>query len=58
MRALIREFQVLVKGAILFTLSFVAAGATAQDDISGVVKSADGVEAGVWVIAETTDLKT
>ena len=58
MRALIREFQVLAKTAILFTLSFVAAGAAAQDDISGVVKSADGVEAGVWVIAETTDLKT
>ncbi|MCZ6643739.1 MAG: carboxypeptidase-like regulatory domain-containing protein [Gammaproteobacteria bacterium] len=58
MRTLIREFQVLVKVVILFTLSFFVAGATAQDDINGVVRSADGIEAGVWVIAETTDLKT
>lgn len=28
------------------------------DDIAGVVKSNDGVEAGVWVIAETDDLGT
>src|SRR5262249_27691947 len=28
------------------------------DDISGVVTSAKGPEAGVWVIAETTELKT
>src|SRR6186713_525948 len=28
------------------------------DDIGGVVKSAKGPEAGVWVIAETTDLPT
>jgi hypothetical protein len=28
------------------------------DDIGGVVTSADGPEAGVWVIAETTDLAT
>ena len=28
------------------------------DDIGGVVTSADGPEAGVWVIAETTDLPT
>ena len=30
----------------------------AGDDISGVVKSADAGEAGVWVITETADLKT
>src|SRR3990172_4779423 len=29
-----------------------------KDDIGGVVSSADGPEAGVWVIAETTDLPT
>ena len=28
------------------------------DDIGGVVASAKGPEAGVWVIAETTDLPT
>ena len=28
------------------------------DDIGGVVMSAHGPEAGVWVIAETTDLPT
>jgi hypothetical protein len=28
------------------------------DDIGGVVRSANGPEAGVWVIAETADLKT
>ncbi|MCC6535080.1 MAG: carboxypeptidase regulatory-like domain-containing protein [Burkholderiales bacterium] len=28
------------------------------DDLGGVVRSAQGVEAGVWVIAETTDLPT
>jgi hypothetical protein len=29
-----------------------------DDDIGGVVTSASGPEAGVWVIAETTDLPT
>jgi hypothetical protein len=29
-----------------------------NDDIGGVVTSAKGHEAGVWVIAETTDLPT
>src|SRR5262245_17625406 len=29
-----------------------------NDDIGGVVSSAKGPEAGVWVIAETTDLPT
>ena len=28
------------------------------EDLGGVVKSAKGPEAGVWVIAETTDLPT
>ena len=29
-----------------------------DDDIGGVVTSAKGAEAGVWVIAETSDLQT
>jgi hypothetical protein len=29
-----------------------------SDEITGMVKSANGPEAGVWVIAETTDLPT
>ena len=37
-----------------------AGGALAidDDDIGGVVTGADGPEAGVWVIAETTELPT
>src|SRR5882672_12632146 len=35
-----------------------AAVAIDGDDIGGVVTSAKGPEAGVWVIAETTDLQT
>ena len=35
-----------------------AAVAIDADDIGGVVRSAKGPEAGVWVIAETTDLPT
>ena len=37
-----------------------ATGAVAidRDDIGGVVTGPDGPEAGVWVIAETTDLPT
>jgi hypothetical protein len=33
-------------------------GAAASDYIEGVVTSSNGPEAGVWVIAETTDLPT
>src|SRR3954471_15739462 len=36
----------------------VAAVAIDNDDIGGVVTGANGPEAGVWVIAETTDLPT
>jgi hypothetical protein len=32
--------------------------AVGEDDIGGIVTSADGPEAGVWVIAETADLAT
>src|ERR1700726_4352449 len=35
-----------------------AAVAIDNDDIGGVVRSPSGPEAGVWVIAETTDLPT
>ena len=35
-----------------------AAVAVDNDDIGGVVTSAKGPEAGVWVIAETTELPT
>jgi hypothetical protein len=35
-----------------------AAVAIDNDDIGGVVRSSNGAEAGVWVIAETTDLPT
>jgi hypothetical protein len=37
---------------------FLAGQAFAQSDISGVVSGPKGPEAGVWVIAETTDLPT
>src|SRR5437016_10272568 len=52
-------------GALVFSFTLVSAqqrgGATVAidgDDIGGVVASAKGPEAGVWVIAETTDLPT
>src|SRR5690348_8982210 len=35
-----------------------SAPATEGDDISGVVAGAKGPEAGVWVVAETSDLPT
>ena len=35
-----------------------AAVAVGDDNIGGVVTGANGPEAGVWVIAETTDLPT
>src|SRR5437870_13894470 len=52
-----------VAGALAVSFTWVQAqqrgGATVaidNDDIGGVVTSAKGPEAGVWVIAETTDL--
>jgi hypothetical protein len=53
--------------ALLLAVSFVGSSAAQQageavrvddDDIGGVVRSAKGPEAGVWVIAETSDLPT
>ena len=56
---------VVVAFALVISFKLVAAqqggGATVAidaDDIGGVVTSAKGPEAGVWVIAETTDLPT
>src|SRR5215469_6979457 len=36
----------------------IAAASIGDNDLGGVVRSASGAEAGVWVIAETTDLPT
>lgn len=56
MRTTIQKFHLLAVG---LSISFVATVATAADDsITGTVTSADGVEAGVWVIAETGGLAT
>src|SRR5258708_32664412 len=54
---------VAISGALALSLTWVSAqgrGAVAidPDDIGGVVTSAKGPEAGVWVIAETTELPT
>ncbi len=43
---------------ILFAQSTAPTVAIDPDDIAGIVTSAKGAEAGVWVIAETTDLAT
>ena len=65
-----RFFYGSIAGACLAVLAVVASpGATAvqqggetvaidADDLGGVVSSSRGPEAGVWVIAETTDLPT
>ncbi len=45
----------LVSAALVSFSAFVRA---AEDDIGGVVTSANGPEEGVWVIAETTGLPT
>src|SRR3989440_11555968 len=49
---------VSVVAASLVTLLFVGEAAAQQKDIGGVVSGAKGPEAGVWGIAETTDLPT
>src|SRR6195256_3336429 len=54
---------VAISGALALSLTWVSAqgrGAVAidADDIGGVVTSASGPQAGVWVIAETTELPT
>ena len=47
---------VLLAGGMLWLTG--ANASAAGDDIAGVVRSASGGEAGVWVIAETDDLET
>src|SRR5687768_4041722 len=49
---------VLVAGAAIYPLTAFQTAAPAQGYIQGVVRSSAGVEAGVWVIAETKDLPT
>src|SRR5436190_18648726 len=49
---------VLAGTAIELGAQQVAAVAIDDDDIGGVVTGANGPEAGVWVVAETTDLPT
>jgi hypothetical protein len=69
MRAARRWYvAVLVIGIALFPFAFRARSiaqqraepvvSAASGDLSGIVTSPDGPEAGVWVIAETTDLPT
>jgi len=58
MRRVIRRRHSLTKTVAALIAAFIGAGAAADADISGVVTSADGKEAGVWVIAETSGLKT
>ncbi len=48
----------LAFAALLHAPALAQAPAIDDDDIGGVVKSASGPEAGVWVIAETTELPT
>src|SRR5262245_44116624 len=64
MRRALNLGAVVVAFALVISFKLVAAqqgGAAVAidtDDIGGVVTSAKGPEAGVWVIAETTDLPT
>src|SRR3954471_19380755 len=53
-------FAVAAAALFIFTTTRVAAQQTNKDadDITGTVTSTKGPEAGVWVIAETTDLPT
>jgi hypothetical protein len=48
----------VVAGPLLASLAGAAPPVLPEGYISGVVKSSRGPEAGVWVIAETTELKT
>ena len=55
-RATLAGGGLIAAGGLLWLLG--AAPAAAGDDISGVVRSTSGPEAGVWVIASTDDLET
>src|SRR5215208_5152356 len=61
----LRVAAILTATVVVATLELVGIGqaparpvAVDADDIGGVVTGAKGPEAGVWVIAETTDLPT
>src|SRR3970282_1599352 len=61
----LRLGSLVVAGALAASFTWInaqqrsgAAVALDSDDIGGVVTSAKGPEAGVWVIAETTELPT
>src|SRR6187399_1651989 len=60
-----RTAKILFAGLTIIAAALLLSAAQApdtvrvdNDDIGGVVTSATGPEAGVWVIAETTDLPT
>jgi hypothetical protein len=62
-RVVLRAAGALMGAAFAIWIAGATAAATGKialdkDDIGGVVKSSHGAEAGVWVIAETTDLPT
>ena len=56
MRTIFQTFRSLALGLVVSIVATMAVAA--GDSISGTVTSADGVEAGVWVIAETGGLAT
>ena len=58
MRRVIQASHRLSRTVAVMFAAFISVGAAADADISGTVTSADGNEAGVWVIAETSGLKT
>ena len=59
MGIIIRKSHLLIWQAVLLLVgTLTTALAVAAGDISGVVRGEVGGEAGVWVIAETTDLNT
>jgi hypothetical protein len=47
-----------IAAVLLSTAAVAQAPAVGNDNIGGVVMSPNGPEAGVWVVAETTDLPT
>ena len=57
---MLKSVRLLFAKAMVLVIASVAASVAmaANDNISGSVRSASGGEAGVWVIAETADLKT
>jgi hypothetical protein len=52
------SFAAIAAAAFLFAAPLAHAQTVGANDVGGVVTGASGPEAGVWVIAETTDLPT